>query len=641
MADEQDVLYRIGVEDHPDSFAALDRLADHVEDVSERIADYVEDIGAAARAAVTSANIPNASSAAASAPNAAGAAAAAGGGGRGGFVPGTSPAVTAPRPSSPASPPGSMPPLGSGPDTGSTPGAMPTPRSVRVDVGPARQAALNELQAASEKMEESWIGAARSISGAVRGVAMIAASQSEDMAKAVNTLLVVQGTVDAVLGSVEGVQKVGKAVKDYGSFRRQAVSVAAAAAAAIPSAGSVAGGAGASASGIGGMAVGGGAATLFGAALAAAAGATVGFVSVLKTSTAIAENGLGGGAVVGGWVDSIATAEVKVWDWIGDMTGAWSVVNNEILEEAEVRRKGTQMELQLQRDRERMAREMDIQRRSEESAIDAGANAFNDVSMSPGEKLKQMQMQDEKNSNRASSLRDRLGSDPELGMNNGLLDIHESLQSIEAERMSSQKEMLTLAKQIADEQIRGANESIKASQEQLEIKRKEAQAIEESLLSAKERFAQMSELDQKKAFAAQEKVNASGAESLSDAERAILRRVGTEDANKAARRADVAEADSKGFNQLFGGAEQRKFAGNQLEQVKIQAEIADKREFIARIEQDTDAIAEKLASEVRKIYAEQNQLLEERFLQKLRNDNLSQAAAADAAAAARRTMADS
>ncbi|MCC7334060.1 MAG: hypothetical protein IT422_03125 [Pirellulaceae bacterium] len=85
-----------------------------------------------------------------------------------------------------------------------------------------------------------------------------------------------------------------------------------------------------------------------------------------------------------------------------------------------------------------------------------------------------------------------------------------------------------------------------------------AKQAENQLLSGAQRFARLSDADQAKTIQAQQIANSGG--QLTDKQRGLLDAIGTFSASDAARRADLAEAQQKGFYNVFG-REERQLVG--------------------------------------------------------------------------------
>lgn len=504
------------------------------------------------------------------------------------------------------------------------------------------------------KLEESSISAARALAGVISSVAMVGASQTEEIQQAIRMLMVVQGSVNFLASTMDSAKTLAEASRDYANLRSLAIQsggsvigsagerrvASAAGGIAGDVAGGVAGGAAASAAGGTGMVVGGGAAVTFAAGVAALGGVVAGLTSAVKSVQDVADNGLFGGAEVGGWSDTIASWEVAVADWIGDVTGFFNIVNDELVAEAEARRQSVALENEIIRARKQIATEVEAQTRAAQRGVDDRAAAFNSVSMSDEERLAQMRLRDEKEGNIAAGLRAQLPDDSSLWRaDDGTMAIANELMAIDDQRLGAQTEMLALSKQIADTQKEGARSAVESLQQELQMREDERRTIEESLMTAKERFAAMSELEQRQAIAAKAKADQGGVMSLNDQERALLRRVGTGDATRAARVADVAEADRAGFDRFFGRAERAALVENRNEQQKITADIVDKREFIAKVEFDAEQIAKKLSETVSALMDSQEQIISQKAEADLRERQYQAALTARANSASRRSAA--
>jgi hypothetical protein len=117
------------------------------------------------------------------------------------------------------------------------------------------------------------------------------------------------------------------------------------------------------------------------------------------------------------------------------------------------------------------------------------------------------------------------------------------------------KEQASLRQGINRDSIAAAERRISLLDTESDRIRSIAKQAEDQLLSGAQRFARLSDADQRKTIRAQ-KVAQSGGQ-LTDEQRGLLDSIGTFSARDAARRADLAEARAKGFDRFFGIEERR------------------------------------------------------------------------------------
>lgn len=468
----------------------------------------------------------------------------------------------------------------------------------------------DDMLAANDKLEESWINSARSIGGAVRGLAMLTASQSEDVQAAIDMLLQVQGAIDVAVNSADAIKNVTRAMRDYGAARELAIQGVAAAgtqaaasraaggaigSAASGAAGGVAGGA----AGAGGLAIGGGAAALGSAIAAAVGGSLFAIFSGFKTGFAAGEYGVGGGATEGSFVDTVGGSDFNPFSWLiaadvkfernyaEAMTERMQIERDLIAREKALaaQKLANSMEI-MQLDQENERRRLSA-RESFELALDGSA----------GRRLDMLDNREGVNSRQIRETQGVLTEAESTGNYEVAKQAQQQIIALEEERQAMVQERLQLERQSADEQIRAAEESVRSLEQQLQLREQEQQSIEESLMTAKERFAALSEAEQQEAINIAKMVQAGQAESLTDEQRALGRRVGTTELTDAARQADVAEADRLGFDRFFGGDQRQARAESIQQQQDIKAEIQVQQDIKAEIQIDLGTLEKQLKEE--------------------------------------------
>jgi hypothetical protein len=121
--------------------------------------------------------------------------------------------------------------------------------------------------------------------------------------------------------------------------------------------------------------------------------------------------------------------------------------------------------------------------------------------------------------------------------------------------ISSIKEIAGLRQSINRDSIAAAERRISLLDNESDRIRGIAQQAENQLLSGAQRFARLSDEDQRKTIQAQRVAQSGGR--LSDEQRGLLDAIGTFSARDASRRADLQEARAKGFDRFFGGEERK------------------------------------------------------------------------------------
>ena len=155
-----------------------------------------------------------------------------------------------------------------------------------------------------------------------------------------------------------------------------------------------------------------------------------------------------------------------------------------------------------------------------------------------------------------------------------------------------QKE-LDLVRQIGQEQKATAEQNIRALENQLAKQQAIAQAAESRLTSAAERFADLSPVEQQRTIQAQQRLRAG--EQLSREDRRRLRNLGLSGPNAAVQAQDVADANRAGFGKFFGAEERAEANRARQEEQRIAVQIKREKDFIVKVEADTELQASLLA----------------------------------------------
>tara|TARA_B110000285_G_scaffold101431_1_gene115404 strand:- start:889 stop:2787 length:1899 start_codon:yes stop_codon:yes gene_type:complete len=175
------------------------------------------------------------------------------------------------------------------------------------------------------------------------------------------------------------------------------------------------------------------------------------------------------------------------------------------------------------------------------------------------------------------------------------------------------KEAFGLAQQTAQAEITGANEALKGLSSQLDLQQKITDQAEGRLMTAKERFGQLSEVDQRKLISAKQKADKQGFGALNRTERGLLSSVGTDESSELAKQGNLAAAQRAGFDRNFGGGEQQIIRDSATQTAKLQADVKVQNELIVKVEDDTTKLEETIVAEVIRITAERDELMIQRI----------------------------
>jgi len=167
------------------------------------------------------------------------------------------------------------------------------------------------------------------------------------------------------------------------------------------------------------------------------------------------------------------------------------------------------------------------------------------------------------------------------------------------------RSQLSLVEQEARMRLDGADKYIGRLKKGKSVAEDTIRTLSEGLKSGKERFAAMSDEDQQSTLLAGEKARVDPL-SLSDKERGLLRSVGTQQAQQAASFADVKEADSKGFNRVFGGEERQQIAAAQQQVQRVNLEVTNATQFKVDVQLRAQEVSQAISLDLKSIIAESN-----------------------------------
>lgn len=168
------------------------------------------------------------------------------------------------------------------------------------------------------------------------------------------------------------------------------------------------------------------------------------------------------------------------------------------------------------------------------------------------------------------------------------------------------REQISLVEQEARLRIGGVDTYIQKLGEGKRTAEDTIKTLRDGLITGAERFAQLGDDEQQFAIQASRKASFDPT-SLDDKERSALRSIGTQDATRAARQADLAEAKSKGFDKFFGQSERTQINSAQQQAQQIDFKIQVATQFKVEIQAREQQIVAALAGQVRSVVDASNQ----------------------------------
>jgi hypothetical protein len=351
--------------------------------------------------------------------------------------------------------------------------------------------------------------------------------------------------------------------------------------------GAVMGGAGAAAGKVGATGVGAGAVGTIGAAAAAIAGAGFGIASALATAREAINNGVGGGAAAGSFVESVGGSNYNPFSWMV----AWSAKWEQSAKEALTAQREQELELvKLQRDRNRAFADVDLAE-SLQIMQQAVTNVQAGLGADTGAQAEALARQREIMQGARGGILAQAGSDASR---------NEAGLAIAQMEMNNIREEFELRKRIKEERVQAAQESLDLSKQELATVQQQLAVDQERLTSAKERFGQLNELEQQRLIAIKQRADAQGFSSLSREERGMLRSVGTDDATQIAAQGDIAAADAAGFDAVFGQTQRENIRRQGELKQRLETEINVKQDLVVKVETDNEAILDRVREEFAK-----------------------------------------
>lgn len=487
-------------------------------------------------------------------------------------------------------PPGASPSASVPPSAAPTPSGMPSGGSV-----PNAASSAGVSPDAVERLDKFAKSSEKAFKGVVdlgRGMALLGLVSEENSQKFLQSLVAIEGVVSTLKGGADLAEGL------VGMMRGGAGKAAGAAAAS--SAASAAGGGGFMSATVGGVGVG-----IAGTAAAAAAA----LASVSLVAVELKEIFSGTANEVGSVTDTIATWEVSMVSWMGEMTGWFDLVGNAATKEAEAKAnlfkieqerldaiKGAELDAARQiefgqaANNERFARFSAMTGAGPDSSLQAETAIYADSIM----RFEQSQ----------KAIAEMAAAGAE-----GTKDYADQIQRAEAYSAKIEQSTQTiyqLEKAASKEKIDGAQKSIDLANKELDSRMKMLEALQEQRMTAAERFAALDDLQKSEAISALRQAQTQGATSLSDQQRSLLRSVGGDEANRFAREADIAEARAFGFDTSFGVGFDQQAARLESEKAKFQAVIQEQNQIVINVQDRTDSVVRNIVGEYAKVIQASN-----------------------------------
>jgi hypothetical protein len=460
-------------------------------------------------------------------------------------------------------------------------------------VGPDSIERLDKFAKSSEK-------AFKGVLDLGRGMALLGLVSEENSQKFVQSLVAIEGVVSTIKGGADLAEGLTGLMR--GGAGRAAGAAASTAAA---------GGGGFMSTAVGGVAVG---------AAGTAAAAAAAIASVTLVAVEIKEIFSGTANQVGSVTDTIATWEVSMVSWLGEMTGWFDLVGNAATKEAEA--KSQLLKIEQERIDAIKGAELDA-KRSIEFGQAANNEKFSRFSAMAGVGV-DTPLQAEAAIYADSVLKfeqsqKRIAEMAAAGAE-GTKEYADQIARAEqysAKIEQSSQTIYQLEKASSKEKIDGAQKSIDLANKELDSRMKMLETLQEQRMTAAERFASLDDFQKGEAVSALRQAQTQGATTLSDEQRSILRSVGGDEATKFAREADVAEARAFGFDTTFGVGFDKQAARLEGEKAKFQAVIQEQNQIIINVEDRTKQVVESIVKEYGKVIQDSNKEIARRSKEEL------------------------
>lgn len=495
----------------------------------------------------------------------------------------------------------------------------------------AEQAKLGRI---AETSQARLLGARKQLAGAfaestegvmrlTRGFVALELVGEKDLETLARSLVKLQAGIDIVAGGMKLWMKSAEAVKAY----RDAVQAAAVAESALAAlrlrsgAGQAAGNVGGAVTSAAGAvtpglaaktAAGGTAATVGGGAAVGAGGTVLAFLAAVASSGAalkiLYETVTGNARAHDSWSMKIATWEVKFAEFAKIVD-----VGSKTVEAAEERRAALLDQIARREARAEIMAPLASRGLSTQQAIEDATARFGRTEQFRPAELGVFRQTAERQFRETGVALSGASRQVERGV---LLERQEQLAAriakLAEDRFDTERQLRDKAKQGAEEQLRLRREELDTVRDQLKERR-------ESLMSAAERFGQLSPQEQARAVMAQQKAQRSGPQSLTKEERQTLRGIGLSGTTAAARTGDILDAERAGFSRFFGAEERRDIAQLGQQERRTTLKIEGQRELLIRIEQDEQRAVQQAATEIADLVKQREDAITSRIKEEVKN----------------------
>lgn len=189
----------------------------------------------------------------------------------------------------------------------------------------------------------------------------------------------------------------------------------------------------------------------------------------------------------------------------------------------------------------------------------------------------------------------------------------DELVAIRNKEVEINRERLSAQKEINQTRIEGAQRARELAEQELELAKQQTREAEGRLMSAAERFGRMSPEEQANVIRVKRKADEQGTMALTRAERGIMQGVGTESAAGIARAGDLQSAFEGGFYGEFGASERRDMQAGRKRQEGLPITIEDNRKIEIEVERQEDELAERVASRINDLFAARDRIFAEKI----------------------------
>jgi hypothetical protein len=181
--------------------------------------------------------------------------------------------------------------------------------------------------------------------------------------------------------------------------------------------------------------------------------------------------------------------------------------------------------------------------------------------------------------------------------------------------VSATQERLSIEKKVAQTRLDAADRAIQKARQELDARKEAIKTEQQRLMSAKERFGQMSRGEQRELIRIKQRADSGARLSVADAQK--LQGLGTRDTERIAKQEFSRRGDEGGFGQHFGGGERQEINRLKREAEKLTVEIRDKRELRVTVLRDDSALAARL----RQTIAHEMEVRDERLIELIEQGN--------------------